>query len=142
MKSIIRFIQAKTKMMILQVCEDGNDDAQRMLDQRAATETFDKNRTLLSTITKQQQAMETGPLGYLYTHIHARTQPRTHSRIQSNTKTHIRFIHHSIYPVNTRTDADLNMRTHTHSKRIQLSNVYIFPHIYLHICMFIHTCRC
>ena len=53
MTSIIRFIQAKTEMMILHVCEDGNDDAQRMLDQRAATETFDENRTLLSTTTKQ-----------------------------------------------------------------------------------------
>ena len=77
-------------MMILHVCEDGNDDAQRMLDQRAASETFDENRTLLSTTKKQQQMMKTGPLGYLYTHIHTRTQPRTHSRTQSNTQTHIR----------------------------------------------------
>ena len=28
--------------MILHVCEDGDDDAQRMLDQRAATETLKK----------------------------------------------------------------------------------------------------
>ena len=53
MTSITRFIQVKTEMMILQVCEDGNDDTQRMLDQRAATEIFDENRTLLSTTTKQ-----------------------------------------------------------------------------------------
>ena len=72
-------------MIILHVCEDGNDDAQRMLDQRVATETFDENRTLLSTIRKQQQAMKTGPPGYLYTHIHTSTQPCTHSRTQSNT---------------------------------------------------------
>ena len=96
------------------MCEDGNDDAQRMLDQRAATENFDENRTLLSTSTKQQQAIKTGPPGYLYTHIHTRTQPRTHSRTQFNTQTYTRYIHHSIYPVYTRTDADLNMRTHAH----------------------------
>ena len=53
MTSIIRFIQVKTEMMILHVCEDGNDDAQRLLDQREATETFDENRTLLSTTKKQ-----------------------------------------------------------------------------------------
>ena len=64
--------------------------------------------------------MKTRPPGYLYTHIHTRTQPRTHSRTQSNTQTHTRYIHHStpIYPVHTRTDADLNMRTHSYSKRI------------------------
>ena len=49
MTSIIRFIQAKTKVMILHVCEDGNEDAQRMLDQRSATESLDENRTLLGT---------------------------------------------------------------------------------------------
>ena len=98
MTSIIRFIQA------LYVCEDGNDDAPRMLDQRAATETFDENRTLLSTTTKQQQTMKTGPPGYLDAHIHTRTQPRTHSRTQSNTQTHTRYIHYSIYPVHKRND--------------------------------------
>ena len=41
-------------MMILHMCEDGNNDAQRMLNQCAATKTFDENRTLLSTTTKQQ----------------------------------------------------------------------------------------
>ena len=56
-------MQAKTKM-ILHVCEEGNDDAQRMLDQCAATETFDENWTLLSTKTKLQQAMKSGPPGY------------------------------------------------------------------------------
>ena len=39
--------------MILHVCEDGNDDAQRILDQRAVTDTFDENRTLLSATAKQ-----------------------------------------------------------------------------------------
>ena len=106
-------------MMILHVCEDGNDDAQKMLDQREAIETFDENRTLLSTTTNQQQAMKTGPSGYLYTLIHTRTQPRTHSRIQSNTQTHTLHSSQYIYPVHTRTDADLNMRIHTYSTVLQ-----------------------
>ena len=83
-------------MMILHVCEDGNDDAQRMLDQRAATETVDENWTLLSTTTKQQQAMKTGPPDYLYTHTHTHTHATTHAQSRTiqytNTHTHVTFI--------------------------------------------------
>ena len=101
--------------MILHVCEDGEDDVQRMLDQRAATETYDENRTLLSTTTKQHQGMKTGPPGYLYMHLHIRVQPCTHSRTQSNTQTHTLHSSQYISSTYTRTDAGLNMRTHTHS---------------------------
>ena len=140
-------------MMILYVCEDGSNDAQRMLDQRAATEifqraateTFDENRTLLSTTTKQQQAMKTGPPGYSYTHIHTRTQLRTHSRTQFNTQTHTRYIHHSIYPVlvHTRTDADLNMRAHifktylTYKCLHSRAHIPAYMHVYTHMQMLI-----
>ena len=132
-------------MMILYVCEDRSNDAQRMLDQRAATEifqraatkTFDENRTLLSTTTIQQQAMKTGPPGYSYTHIHTRTQLRMHSRTQFNAQTHTRYIHHSIYPVlvHTRTDADLNMRAHILKTYLTYKSLHSRAHIpaYMHV---------
>ena len=58
--------------------------------------------------------MKTVPPGYLYTH--ARNNARTVARRQIHK--HTRYIHQSIYPIHTRTDSDLNMRTHSHSKRI------------------------
>ena len=119
MTSIIRFMQVKTKMMILHVCEDGNNDAQRMLDQRAATETFDENRTLLRATTKQQQAINKGPPGYLYTHIHIRTLPRTHSCAQSNTQTHT--LHSSQYISSTYTHWCRLEHAHAHTLKTYLT---------------------
>ena len=87
--------------------------------------------------------MKTGPPSYLQTHT--RTQPRTHSRTLSNTQTHTRYIHHSIspVPVHTRTDADLNMRTHTLKTYLTYkclhSCAYIpaYMHVYTHMQMLI-----
>ena len=73
------------------MCEDGNDDTQKMLDQRAATETFDENRTLLSTTTKQQHTMKTESQGY-YTHTHATTHARTVAHSPTHKHTHVTFI--------------------------------------------------
>ena len=78
--------------MIVHMCEDGNDDTQKMLDQRAATETFDENRTLLSTTTKQQHTMKTEPQGY-FTHTHA----TTHAQLRTVQHTNTHTLHSSQY---------------------------------------------
>ena len=80
--------------MILHVCEDGDDDAQRMFDQRAATETFDENRTLLNTTTKQQQTMKRGPPCrlFIHTYTHALNHARTVAHSSTPKHTHVTFI--------------------------------------------------
>ena len=67
-------------MMILHVYEDGNDDAQRMLDQHAATETFDENLTLLVYDNKTATSDEdrTSKL-FTNTYTHATTHAQSHT---------------------------------------------------------------
>ena len=80
-------------MMILHVYEDGNDDAQRMLDQHAATETFDENLTLFVYDNKTATSYE-DRTSRLFTNIytHARNHARTVAHCPTHKHTHVTFI--------------------------------------------------
>ena len=104
---------------------------------------FEENWTLLSTTTKQQQAMKTGPPGYLYTHTHTHTRNHARTVAHSPTHKHSRYIHHSIYPVHTHTDADLSMRTHTLKTYLTYKSLHsrthtpAYMHVYIYMQMLI-----
>ena len=88
-------------MMILHVYEDGNDDAQRMLDQHAATETFDENLTLFVYDNKTATSYEdrTSRLFTKHIHTHATTHAQSHTVQHTNTHT----LHSSQYISSTGT---------------------------------------
>ena len=96
--------------------------------------------------------MKTGPPGYLYKHIHTRTQPRTHSRTQSitQTHTHVKFITVYIQYIHALTQTCTCARTHIQTYltyKCLHSRAHILPaymHIYTHADAdyTIHSRRC
>ena len=123
-----------------------------MLYQRAATETFDENWTFLSTTTKQQQAMKTGPPGYLYTHTHTHATTHAQSHIVQHTNTHT--LHSSRYISSTYTHWRRLEHVHAHTLKTYLTykclhsraQMSAFMHVYTHMQMLItqytHAARC